>query len=149
MIRYTDRLDGLEPADLHGFFEGWPNPPSPERHLDVLRGSDEAVLAIDEETGRVVGFATAISDGVLAAYVPLLEVLPAYRGRGIGHALMERLIARLDGFYMVDLVSAPGREPFYERLGFRRASAMVRRDFGVQSGRPPASQRRPADEAKR
>ncbi len=28
--------EGVEPGDLVGFFEGWPAPPSPERHLALL-----------------------------------------------------------------------------------------------------------------
>lgn len=95
MIRYTDSLEGIAPAQLSGgFFEGWPNPPSPETHLKILKNSDYTMLAIDEETGQVVGFITAISDGTLSAYIPLLEVLPAYRRRGIGVARLELSISR-------------------------------------------------------
>jgi ribosomal protein S18 acetylase RimI-like enzyme len=116
-IEYTDSLDGLEAAHLQGFFVGWPNPPSPERHLESLRGSAAVVLARDGEP--VVGFVNAISDGVLSAYIPLLEVLPDYQGRGIGSELVRRLVARLESLYMVDLCCDAELEPFYLRLGFR------------------------------
>ncbi|MBD3367783.1 MAG: GNAT family N-acetyltransferase [Candidatus Eisenbacteria bacterium] len=135
MIRYTTDLEGLDAAQLDGFFEGWPNPPSPERHLDILRESYRVVLAVDEEKECVVGFSTAVSDGVLAAYIPLLEVLPGYRGHGIGRSIMERMLNELEGLYMIDLVATEGREAFYERLGFRETKAMVRRDFDAQCGR--------------
>jgi GNAT superfamily N-acetyltransferase len=118
VIAYRDSVDGVEPAQLEGFFVDWPDPPSPERHLAVLRGSDHVVLALDGD--RVVGFATAISDGVLGAYVPLLEVLPEYQGHGIGSELMRRVLARLEDLYMVDLSCDAGLEPFYERLGLGR-----------------------------
>jgi ribosomal protein S18 acetylase RimI-like enzyme len=75
------------------------------------------VLAREPE--RVVGFVTAISDGVLSAYVPLLEVLPEYQGRGIGTELMRRLLARLEDLYMVDLCCDTDLEPFYRRLGLQ------------------------------
>ena len=65
----------------------------------------------------MVGFVTAISDGVLSAYVPLLEVLPDYQGRGIGSELICRMLARLNDLYMVDLVCDAELVPFYERLG--------------------------------
>ena len=117
MIDYTDRLEGIQPAQLEGFFVGWPSPPSPERHLEILRGSAAVVLARDGE--RVVGFVTAISDGLLSAYIPLLEVLPAYQGRGIGTELMRRMLDRLGGLYMVDLCCDAALEPFYARLGLR------------------------------
>ena len=117
MIEYADDLHGVEPGHLEGFFVGWPSPPSPERHLELLLGSAAVVLARDGE--RVVGFVTAISDGVLSASIPLLEVLPEYQGRGIGTELMRRILARLDGLYMVDLSCDAPLEPFYARLGFQ------------------------------
>lgn len=116
-VRYVESADDVEPSELGGFFVGWPAPPSPERHLELLRGSDHVVLARDGR--RVVGFVTAISDGVLSAYVPLLEVLPEYQGQGIGSELMRRLLRRLEGLYMVDLSCDADLEPFYARLGLR------------------------------
>lgn len=86
---------------MGGFFVGWPVKPSPQRHLELLRGSYAVELALD--AGRLIGFATAISDGVLSAYIPLLEVLPGYQAQGIGSALIRRLVERLDGLYMIDL----------------------------------------------
>lgn len=80
MITYRDALAGITADHLGGFFVGWPNPPSAATHLRLLAGSDHVVLAVDEETGRVVGFVTAIDDGVLSAYLPHLEVLPAFQG---------------------------------------------------------------------
>jgi ribosomal protein S18 acetylase RimI-like enzyme len=119
VIEYTDPLDGVEPRDLEGFFVGWPSPPSPQRHLDLLRGSAAVGLARDSADGRIVGFVTAVGDGVLSAYIPLLEVLPAYQGRGIGSELVRRLLAGLGSLYMVDVCCDAELEPFYRRLGFR------------------------------
>jgi hypothetical protein len=79
MISYTDSVAGITADKLQGFFVGWPNPPSPETHLKLLANSNYIVLAVDDETGNIVGFITAISDGVLSAYIPFLEVLPAYQ----------------------------------------------------------------------
>lgn len=134
MIRYRFDTGGLVPDDLAGFWEGWPSPPSPERHLAALRSSEVAVLAIDDESGRVVGFATAVGDGSLAAFVPFLEVLPAYRRRGIGHELVRRILDRLDDRYAVDLVCDDDLVPFYESLGFVRHTAMIVRRPGALTG---------------
>ncbi len=134
MIRYTMSLDEIVPDDLHGgFWVGWPDPPPPERHLAILRGSEAVVLAIDDtfEAGtgpRVVGFVNAIGDGVLAASIPLLEVLPTWQGQGIGSELVRRILAALEPRYMVDLVCDEDIVPFYERLGFMPYRAMIRRD---------------------
>lgn len=139
VIHYRDTADGIEPRQLAGgFFEGWPNPPSPETHLALLRGSDVVVLAVAtgaEGDESVVGFVTAVTDGILAAYIPLLEVLPAYRGQGIGHELMRRVLSRLSGLYMVDVLCDPHVQPFYEALGFTRAVGACVRRYEHQSGR--------------
>jgi GNAT superfamily N-acetyltransferase len=128
-VTYATSLQGITVAALDGgFFEGWPTPPTPEAHLAILRGSEAVVLALDPATGHVVGFVTAIGDGVLAASIPLLEVLPAWRGQGIGSALVRRMVDVLGPRYMVDLVCDDDLVPFYASLGFTRYGAMIRRD---------------------
>jgi GNAT superfamily N-acetyltransferase len=134
MARFVESLDGIRPEDLTGFFVGWPNPPSPETHWRLLAGSDHVVLALDDASGRVVGFVTAISDGVLMAYLPLLEVLPDYQGRGIGTELVWRMLKRLRGLYGVDLLCEPELRPFYARLGMQPATGMALRRYDRQSG---------------
>ena len=127
VIHYTESLDGIEPWHLEGFFVGWPHPPSPETHLRLLSGSDHVVLAIDVECGQVIGFVTALTDGVLSGYIPLLEVLPAYQGQGIGQALMTRILDRLGHLPNVDLLCDPDVVPFYERFGMKPVGAMALR----------------------
>jgi ribosomal protein S18 acetylase RimI-like enzyme len=64
-----------------------------------------------------VGYATAISDGMLSAFIPLLEALPAYRNQAIATELVRRLLTQLDQLYMVDVCCDAMLEPFYLRLG--------------------------------
>jgi ribosomal protein S18 acetylase RimI-like enzyme len=123
LIEYITSADDVEPADLEGFFVDWPRRPAPEKHLALLRGSSHVVLAC--EGRRVVGFVTAVSDGVLSAYIPLLEVLPDFQGRGIGKELTRRLLVALDGLYMVDVVCDEDVAPFYAALGLTRLDAAL------------------------
>ncbi len=135
MIEYANTADGIGSHQLSGFFEGWAEPPSAETHLRILNASSAVVLAIDDEQDRVVGFITAVSDGVLAAYIPLLEVLPSHRGRGIGSELVRRVLDAFTDLYMVDLVCDDGLRPFYEGHGMTAMTGMARRNFDAQSGR--------------
>lgn len=126
-VRYQRGTHGVDSRMLDGFFVGWPNPPDPPRHLEILNGSAVCILAIDDDCRRVVGFITAISDGGFAAYIPLLEVLPKYHGQGIGSELVRRMLAALDGHSMIDVVCDEDVQSFYERFGLRRWSAMIHR----------------------
>jgi GNAT superfamily N-acetyltransferase len=131
VIHYTESLDGIETRQLDGFFVGWPHAPSPEMHLRLLSGSDHVVLAVDMGSGQVVGYVTALTDGVLSSFIPLLEVLPAYQGRGIGQGLMSRILHQLGHLPNVDLMCDPSVAPFYERFGMKPCGGMVlRRPMG-------------------
>ena len=129
MVEYRDDGADLTAGQLRGgFFEGWPAPPSAERHLAILQGSEVAVVAVDAASGNVVGFVTAVGDGVQSAFIPLLEVLPAWRGQGIGSELMRRVMSRLGDRYSIDLVCDPGLAAFYERLGGSAGTAVMWRN---------------------
>jgi len=134
MIEYLNSADDITPAQLDGFFVGWPNPPTPETHLRLLRNSDAVVLAVDTATGQVVGFITAITDGVLAAYIPFLEVLPDYQYQGIGQTLVRRMLERLQDLYMIDLLCDADVQAFYERFEMYHAVGMCARNYTRQSG---------------
>jgi len=125
-ITYSSSTDGLAAKQLSGFFVDWPQRPDPETHLTILRGSYAVWLAMDGD--QCVGFINALSDGVLCAYVPLLEVLPPYQGRGIGTELVRRMMRRLAGMYALDVVCDASLAPFYARLGFAQCTAMVQRN---------------------
>ena len=114
--KYVDNLDGISElsesfsncSDLldGGFFVGWQKKPSDQQFFRLLKSSYRIWLAIDIPKNKLVGFITAISDGVLAAYIPLLEVLPAYQGQGIGSELTSRMFNSLKDFYMGDICFA-------------------------------------------
>ncbi len=136
MIDYRDTVEGLEASQLEGFFVDWTSKPSPQAHLNILHGSSHVVVAIDEESDQVVGFVTAISDGVLSAYIPLLEVLPAYQNRGIGSELMRRILEQLNSLYMVDVLCDAELQAYYARFGMQRAVGMcIRRYDRVPTGK--------------
>ncbi|MFS1516539.1 GNAT family N-acetyltransferase [Bacillus sp. SCS-151] len=120
---------------LEGFFVDWPNPPSPETHLRLLINSYKVIIAIDETNNQVVGFITAISDGVLSAYIPLLEVLPAYKNKGVGKELVTRMLQELNDMYMIDVMCDEDLQPYYEKFGMTRSTGMIIRNYNKQSGR--------------
>lgn len=128
-ISYTSSLEGITEDSLQGFFVGWPHPPTPATHLELLKNSSHCLLALDSSTHKVVGFITAVTDKTLAAYIPFLEVLPAYQKQGVGKELVQRMLETLQNYYMIDLVCDPHIQQFYESVGMKRTSAMIRRNY--------------------
>ncbi len=135
-IKYRTDLDSVGAGEIDGFFVGWPTHPDSATHLRMLDNSYAIALAVDTDLDRVVGFANAISDGVLSAYIPLLEVLPEWQGRGIGTRLIEVLCEQLDQLYMIDLVCDAKLEAFYAPLGFQALTGMAKRNYENQPGAP-------------
>lgn len=67
---------------------------------------------------ELVGFARSISDGATFAYLADVYILPAYRGRGLGFALVSEIVdggPRCDIRWTLNTADAQG---LYEKLGF-------------------------------
>ncbi len=133
MIVYQDNLDNINPQMLEGFFDGWKSFPSQEKHFELLQNSSYIIIAVDNEKNDVVGFINAVSDGVLSAYIPFLEVIPQYKNRGIGSELVRMMFEKLKDFYMIDVVCDESFQGFYEKLGMKKYTAMILRNYVRQS----------------
>ncbi len=131
-ILFSDSVDSIKAEHLQGFFVGWNNRPTPQMHLKLLKESTLRIVAFDGE--RVVGFITAITDKTFAAYISFLEVLPEYQNKGIGQELVKQMLAKLEGYYVIDLLCDPGLQPFYEKFGMQKAQGMNIRNYKNQGG---------------
>lgn len=114
-ITYSQEVSSITEHQLEGFFVGWKNKPNKKALKKLLENSEEAIIAIDTITNQVIGFITAITDGVLSAYIPFVEVLPSYQKQGIGKELTRRMLQKLESFYMVDLVCDTSLIPFMKK----------------------------------
>ncbi len=74
--------------------------------------------------GEAVGMGRVVGDGAVICYIQDLIIIPEVQGRGIGGRILEMLkeFAVRQGFpgteMMLCLMSARGREPFYQKHGF-------------------------------
>ena len=135
-VRPIDPADRLPLADAfarlsdqsrHQRFLG-PKPRLSERELDYLTDVDhvthEALVAIDETTGQIVGvgrYATGHGGGTVADLA--LAVADAWQRRGIGRALAARLIERARANDMTALTGSAlagnrAARTLLDRLGF-------------------------------
>lgn len=92
----------------------------------------QGVVAVDE--GRVVGTALCSAFGPVAT-LNMIIVDEAMRGRGLGRALMEAIIA-LAGDREMRLIATTDGLPLYEKLGFR-ASGQIAQHQGLAIATAP------------
>jgi len=83
---------------------------------------------VAEHGGQVVGTVTTTHYGGRLAWIGMLLVHPAQRGRGTGRALMRRALdyLRAEGSACIGLDATPAGEPLYLSLGFRPAWRLAR-----------------------
>ena len=70
------------------------------------------------ENNHLIGFGRALSDGAYQAAVYDMAILPEYQGKGIGSGIMKHFLEKLPQCNFI-LYAAPGKEAFYQKLGFR------------------------------
>ena len=133
-IEYSKNTSDLTEDMLSGFFIDWPEPPTYATHLKILQSSYCTYVAIDKDCNRVVGFINAISDGVLTAYIPLLEVLPPYQGLGVGSELVKLMLAELKNLYMIDICHDEELTPYYAKFGALKGCSSLFRNYAKQAG---------------
>jgi GNAT superfamily N-acetyltransferase len=119
-IRYSERRN-LPLKNILTLYRAneWSSARKPKLLHQALLASHSLITAWDGS--RLVGLGNAISDGHLVVYYPHLLVLPKYQGRGIGTAIMGRLMARYQGFHQHMLVADGRALGFYRKCGFERA----------------------------
>lgn len=66
----------------------------------------------------LVGAGRALADGLDCAYIADVAVHPDHQGRGLGSAIIRRLVERARGHKKIILYANPGTEGFYLGLGF-------------------------------
>ena len=90
----------------------------------ALANSLYLIVARDGDTP--VGMARVVGDGGYVFFICDVIVRPEYQGNGLGRQLIENVLGWLEGqvgeneTIMVNLMSAMGKETFYEKLGFHR-----------------------------
>lgn len=78
------------------------------------------------DSGKLIAVGRALADGRDCSYICDVAVHPQYQRQGIGKEVVSRLIDLSKDHSKIILYAAPGKEPFYRMLGFKRmATAMA------------------------
>lgn len=76
------------------------------------------VGAYHRESGRLVGFARALSDGLALAYLADVFVDPDHRGAGLGVALVKAMIDDGPGAHFRWMLHTADAHDLYRKFGF-------------------------------
>ena len=76
------------------------------------------VVGCYTDSGEMVGFARALSDGVALAYLADLYVAPDHRGHGLGKALVRVMVEDGPGAHFRWLLHTADAHALYEQFGF-------------------------------
>jgi GNAT superfamily N-acetyltransferase len=118
MISYTSDLSRIDWQEAALVFDKAPlGKRRPDQLEKAFKGSF-ACLAAFEGDG-LIGLARALCDGQYQAAIYDVVLLPEYQGDGIGKEIMRRLRDMLPVKNVI-LYSAPGREGFYAKCGYKK-----------------------------
>ncbi|MDH6303675.1 ribosomal protein S18 acetylase RimI-like enzyme [Parabacteroides sp. PF5-5] len=90
---------------------------APDKHNRAFDNSYAVIFVFDGAV--MVGFGRILSDGEYQSAIYDVAVNPDYQGRGIGKMIVCELMNTTPGCNFI-LYSSPGKECFYEKLGFRK-----------------------------
>ena len=97
----------------------WSAAKKPSKLYNGLLNSHQLFTAWDND--KLIGLGNAISDGYLLVYFPHLLVLPEYKNKGVGKAIMHEMKQQYETFHMQMLTADVDAIPFYEKIGFSKA----------------------------
>ncbi|MHC1723326.1 MAG: GNAT family N-acetyltransferase [Aminipila sp.] len=119
MITYKNKIAVDDYLQLRDAVK-WKNVPR-EQAKKALKGSVYMIVAYDND--KAVGMARVVGDGTYMALIVDVMVHPDYQNMKIGSFIMNNVMTTLessvtgDDIMMINLMSVPGKETFYEKFG--------------------------------
>ena len=74
------------------------------------------------DRAKLVGFARVLTDHTYRAFIEDVIVDEAFRGKGIGSALIEFLLLKLNNVQEITLGCTEQNVSYYQRFGFKKVS---------------------------
>jgi ribosomal protein S18 acetylase RimI-like enzyme len=77
------------------------------------------------DKSKLVGVGRALADGIDCSYICDVAIHPEYQGIGLGRQIISKLIKLSEGHKKVILYANPGKEGFYNKLGFKQMNTAM------------------------
>lgn len=123
MIEYSKDITFVEYNELRRLV-GWGTISERQFNTSI---PNSRFITVGKCNGRTISMARAVGDGGYHLLIVDVIVHPDFQGRGIGKEMLSQLMNFVKNGYvekgettMVSLLSAKGKEPFYEKLGFMK-----------------------------
>lgn len=121
---WSEEISGVDFEELSNLYRIAPLGDKPAGALATVF-TNSRFVCFAHSGHRLIGAGRALADGVDCAYIADLAVHPDHQGRGLGRAILTRLIDRCSGHKKIILYAKPGTEPFYASLGFLRMNTAM------------------------
>ena len=123
-LQWTTTDEGVDWEELCELYRIAPLGNKPPGDLRTVFGNSMYKRFVYHE-GRLVGAGRGLADGLDCCYLADIAVHPAYHKQGIGQQIVEQLLEDARHYRKVILYAAPGKEPFYKKLGFKRMTTAM------------------------
>jgi GNAT superfamily N-acetyltransferase len=113
---------------------GWGHP-SIEQVKIALKNTLYTVCIV--EGNKVVAMARMIGDNSMSYFIKDVVVIPEYQGKGVGKLIINDILSYIkertpkDWKVSVELMSASGKEAFYEKFGFQKRPSTNYTNYGA------------------
>ena len=123
-LHWTSDTDELDWEELSALYRAAPlGDKSPQGLRTAFTHSMFKFLVYED--GKLVGVGRALADGVDCSYICDVAVMPSHQGTGLGREIVSRLVEASRGHRKIILYAVPGKETFYEKLGFARMNTAM------------------------
>ena len=121
---WSDAIDNVNWDELTALYRAAPlGNKNPSGLKTAFSNSLFRCFAFDD--GKLVGVGRALADGVDCSYICDVAVLPSHQGSGLGKEIVTRLVNLSQGHKKIILYCVPGKEGFYQSLGFKRMNTAM------------------------
>lgn len=133
--KYDD--DGIDWTMMSNLYRIAPLGEKDPADLKIVFGNSRYKCFVFHESD-IVAVGRALADGADCSYLCDIAVHPDFQGHGLGKAVVQKLVEFSAGHKKIILYANPGKEPFYERLGFHRMNTAMaifkNHEYAVQVG---------------
>ena len=124
-LHWTSSTEQLDWDELAALYRAAPLGDKNPQGLKTAFTHSMFKFLVHEEGGKLVGAGRALADGVDCSYICDVAVLPSHQGTGLGKEIVARLVEASRGHRKIILYAVPGKEGFYEKLGFARMNTAM------------------------